>query len=177
MTSPAILGACTLALLASAAALAGPERIAWPEGYAERFVLYNMVDRPDRGTVRFMYVDRASHDAARPGEPLPYGTVLIMEDHKARIEGDRPARDSDGRLVPAEEVTNVFLMQKEQGWGEAYPPELRNGDWDYAWFLPDGSRKADAKFEGCFSCHLNREGERDFTFTFAKYVLDGKPRH
>lgn len=176
MSRRAILGASALALAASAAALAGPERIAWPKGYAERFVLYSKVDRPDRGTVRFMDVDPTSHDAARPGEPLPEGTILVMEDHKARTEGDRLLQDAEGRLVPVEEVANVFVMQKEAGWGEAMPSEPRNGDWDYAWFLPDGSRKADATFEGCFSCHLNREGERDFTFTFARYVLDGKPQ-
>lgn len=168
--------ACAAALAAAAGvALAGPGRIAWPEGYGGRFVLYNKVDRPDRGTVRFMYVDPASHEAARAGEPLPFGTTLVMEDHKARKEGEALLRDGGGRLVPEDEITNVFVMRKEPGWGEAVPPELRNGDWDYAWFLPDGSRKADAKFDGCFTCHLNRAGERDFTFTFARYVLDGKP--
>lgn len=165
-----------LAAMAAPAAdvLAGPELVGFPEGYQERFVLYNKVDRPDRKTIRFMYVDPEAHAAAEAGEPAPYGTVLIMEDHKAKLEGEEAVRDAEGRMVPTEEVTNVFVMEKQPGWGAGYPPEKRNGEWEYAWFLPDGSRKEDAKFDGCFGCHMSR-AERDYTFTFAKYVLDGKP--
>lgn len=64
-------------------------------------------------------------------------------------------------------------MRKEAGWGEVHPPEKRNGDWEYAWFNPDGSRRANASMDGCFRCHTGR-GDRDFTFTFFKWVLDGK---
>lgn len=167
------LGAGALALATSATA--GPEKVAFPDGYAENFVEYIRIDRPDRKTVRFMYVNPEAHAAAAPGAPLPAGTVLIMEDHKARLGADEvPETDADGRLVPTDEVTNVFVMEKQPGWGEEYAADQRNGEWEYAWFLPDGSRKADAKFEGCFSCHMSRAG-RDYTFTYAKYVLDGKP--
>jgi hypothetical protein len=166
------LGSGVLAL--AAAALAGPEKIKFPEGYSSSFVEYIRIDRPDRKTVRFMYVDPAAHQAAAPGEPLPDGTVLIMEDHKAELgAGEEAVTDGEGRLVPTDEVTNVFVMEKQPGWGAAYPPEVRNGDWEYAWFLADGTRKADAKFDGCFSCHLSR-AERDYTFTYAKYLLDSR---
>ena len=163
-------------LAVAAGAKAGAEKVAYPEGYQGGFVLYNQVDRPDRKIVRFMYANPDAVERARPGEPLPHGTVLIMEDHKARLEGERVATDAQGRLVPTDEVTNVFVMEKQPGWGAEYPPEKRNGEWEYAQFLPDGARKADARFDGCFACHLSRE-VRDYTFTFAKYVLDGKPRH
>ena len=151
----------------------GP-RVAYPENYRTAFVRYITIDRPDRNIVRWFYVNPAALDAARPGEPLPDGTVLIMEDHKARAGNDEePVVDAQGRFISTDEVTNVFIMEKQPGWGAAYPPEMRNGDWEYAWFLPDGARKADAEFDGCFSCHMNRAG-RDFTFTFYKYVLDTK---
>jgi hypothetical protein len=154
-------------------ALAGPELVAYPEGYRENFVLYLKVDRPDRKTVRFMYANPAAVEAARPGEDLPDGTVLVMEDHKAALEGERAATDTDGRIIATDEVTNVFVMEKRPGWGADYPPEKRNGEWEYAWFLPDGSRKADASFDGCFACHLSRSG-RDFTFIFWKHIVDSK---
>jgi len=161
----------------AAAASAGPERVAFPVGYGNDFVRYLDVDRPDRKSKRFFYVNPAALEAARPGEDLPAGTVLIMEDHKIALNADEtPQRDAEGRFIATEEITNVFVMEKQPGWGEAYPEEKRNGDWDYAWFLADGTPKHSdpARFEGCFSCHQSR-AERDYTFTFFKYVLDGKP--
>jgi len=120
----------------------------------------------DRKRVRRMYVNRAAHDAARAGEDLPDGTILIMEDHNAKKNADETLMtDADGRLIGEDAVTNLFVMEKRAGWN------TDNGHWEYAWFLPDGSRKADAKFEGCFSCHANR-AERDYTFTYWKFVFD-----
>ncbi len=176
MRGIALLGGAALAAsVAVGGALAGPELVAYPEGYRTAFEQYLKVDRPDRGVVRFFYVNPEALEAAVPGEPLPHGTVLIMEDHKAELGADEePVLDDDRRMVPTDEVTNVFVMEKQPGWGEEYPASKRNGEWEYAWFLPDGSRKPDAAFDGCFGCHMNR-AERDYTFTFFKYVLDGKP--
>lgn len=158
----------------TASAMAGPEKIAYPESYRTEFVRYITIDRPDRKIVRWFYVNPEALDAAQPGEDLPDGTVLIMEDHQARLDArEEPVVDAQGRFISTDEVTNVFVMEKQPGWGAEYPPEMRNGEWEYAWFLPDGARKADATFDGCFSCHMNRAG-RDFTFTFAKYVIDTK---
>lgn len=161
-------------LLLAGTADGGPERVAYPEGYQERFVRFLEVDRPDRKIVRFMYVNRAALEAAVPGADLPYGTVLVMEDRPALLDASGEAvRDDELRLVAGDEVTNVFVMEKQPGFGEAHPPELRNGDWDYAWYLADGSPRPEARFEGCFTCHLSRAG-RDYTFTFYKYVLDNR---
>ncbi|MDK1388831.1 cytochrome P460 family protein [Sinorhizobium sp. 8-89] len=152
--------------------LAGPDRVAFPSGYAERFVLYNTVDRPDRKTIRFMYVSPETHPKAKAGEPAPDGTILIMEDHRAKLDASGSVEfGPDGRLVPTDQITNIFVMEKRTGWGDAYPPEVRNGDWDYAHYLPGGAPKADATFDGCFSCHRNRSG-RDFNFTYTKYLMD-----
>lgn len=153
-------------------AWAGPERVSFPTNYRQNFVNYLQVDRIDRKTVRFMYVDPAALPKAEAGAPVPDGTVLIMEDHKAALDATgNPVTDAEGRFVPTTEIANVFVMEKRAGWGKDYPSETRNGDWDYAWFLPDGQRKADAKFDGCFACHKSR-ADRDYTFTFAKFLID-----
>jgi hypothetical protein len=99
---------------------AGTELVAFPTGFAGEFVPYNRVDRPDRKTVRFMYANPAAVEAARPGEPIPHGTVLVMADHKARLDGERRVTDAEGRLVPTDEVVNVFVMEKQPGWGAGY---------------------------------------------------------
>lgn len=152
--------------------LADPDRIVFPAGYVDNFVLYNIVDRLDRNVVRFMYVSPDSHVMAAGGAPAPDGSILIMEDHPAQMDADgNPVLGPDGRLVAGDAVTNVFVMEKQPGWGDSIPADLRNGDWDYAWFLADGEPKQDAGFEGCFTCHANRAAS-DFTFTYSNYLLD-----
>jgi hypothetical protein len=169
--------AALVATTSTGCVYAGPERIAYPAGYQTSFINYNQIERPDRkpAQVRFMYASPDAAAAAKPGEPVPYGAVLIMEDREAKGDANGKAlRDADGRIVAGDKVLNVFVQQKGRGWGEAYPPEKRNGDWDYAWFNADGMRRENAKFDGCFSCHMSRAA-RDFTFTFVKWVVDGKP--
>src|SRR3546814_13593269 len=99
-----------------------------------------------------------------------------MEDHPVELEsGETPRRDAEGRFIATEEITNVFVMEKQPGWGEAYPDDKRNGDWDYAWFDAEGTLKHSdpARYEGCFSCPQSRAG-RDYTFTFFKSVVDSE---
>ena len=168
----ALTAAFGLGTVLAGSTLAGPDRVAFPTGYAEKFIIYNMVDRPDRNIVRFMYVSPDSHAEAIGGAPAPDGTILIMEDHPAELDADgNPVTGPDGRLVPSREVTNVFVMEKQAGWGDAYPDDVRTGDWDYAWYLADGSPRPEASFDGCFSCHMNRAGA-DFTFTYSAYLRD-----
>lgn len=163
-------------LLAALPAQAGPDRVELPADYQTAYTLYIKVDRPDRKIVRFMYVNPEALAAARPGEPLPDGTTLVMEDHKARLGPDGEAlRDNAGRFLAEEMVTAIFVQQTRQGWGEAYPPETRNGDWDYARYEPGATLalKADQKYVGCFSCH-QRRAARDYNFTFSVFVKDAK---
>jgi hypothetical protein len=166
------------AVFVSAPLLATPERVKLPEKYSSDFVLYNKVDRPDRKRVRFMYVNPEAHAQAKPGEMLPEGTVLVMEDHDAVVGADgNPVLDKDGRLMPTDARTAVFVMEKRAGFGAAneLPPEKDNGDWDYAAYKADGSPNLEAKLENCFACHMPR-ASRDFTFTYFKNVEDGLPK-
>jgi hypothetical protein len=151
---------------------AGQERIAWPADFENAYILYLQVDRHDRNRVRLMYVNPEADAQARGGELLPDGTVLVMADKDAELDADgNPVIGPDGRFVPTGDFTNIFVMEKRAGWGADQPAELRNGDWDYAWFQPDGTLKPDASYDGCFTCHAYREG-RDFTFTYAKFLID-----
>lgn len=163
---PFSMWGCAALVLTAGHVAAGPDRVALPEDYQASFVNYLDVDRLDRKRVRKMYVNPEAHAAAEAGEDLPDGTVLIMEDHDAEVDADgNLMRDEEGRLIPMEPVTNIFVMEKDEAWSTA------NGNWDYAWYLPDGTARPDANFDGCFSCHANR-AERDYTFTYWKYVFD-----
>jgi hypothetical protein len=162
--------ATAAALFMTTAALAGPERVAYPDGYRSNFVRYTAIDRDDRKIVRFMYVTRDALVAAAHDQAMPDGTVIVMEDHKAVLDAAGvPLRDTAGRFVPEDAVTNIFVMEKGKGWGADYPEDVRNSDWDYAWFIGDGSRKPDAKFDGCFSCH-KAQAAADYTFSTAPFL-------
>jgi hypothetical protein len=163
-----------LAALA-AAALAqgytpGPQNITLPADWEARFIRYATVDKPDRKIIRHLYVNPEAFNGAKPGEPLPYGTLIIMADTRARQDaGGTPLTDHSGRFIPEPGWIGVFVQQKERGWGEGYPPEKRNGEWEYARFNPDGSRNPGA-LDGCFTCHLQRRVAQDFAFDFWDYV-------
>lgn len=160
--------AVSLGVLIVGGSLAGPDEVSLPENYQETFLNYLDVDRLDRKRVRKMYVNPEAHAAAEAGAEMPDGTVLIMEDHDAQTDADgNLALNADGRLIALDPVTNIFVMEKNAAW------MTNNGHWDYAWYLPDGSPRPDAEFDGCFSCHASR-AERDFNFTYWKFVSDQK---
>jgi hypothetical protein len=148
----------------------GPHNVQFPEGFEDGFIRYAVIDKPDRKIIRSLYVNPEAFAAARPAEALPYGTVLVMADSRARLAPDgTPLRDLDGRLIPEAGFFVVAVQQKERGWGEGYPPERRNGAWEYASFTPAGERRA-VRLDGCFSCHLQARAGQDFTFAFWDYV-------
>ena len=64
-------------------------------------------------------------------------------------------------------------MEKRAGWGAEYAPEVRNGNWEYAAFMPDGSpnAQANANTQPCFACHKPHE-KQDFVISLAS--LAGK---
>ncbi|MCU0984107.1 MAG: cytochrome P460 family protein [Acetobacteraceae bacterium] len=168
LAAPAVVAASVAA--SGPAYTPGPHNVAFPEGFERHFIRYAVIDNAERKIIRFLYVNPEAFSAARPGEALPHGTVLVMADSRARLGPDgAPLRDLDGRLIPEAGFFVVAVQQKEPGWGEGYPPERRNGEWEYASFTPSGERRA-VRLDGCFSCHLQARAGQDFTFAFWDYV-------
>jgi hypothetical protein len=160
------LFAVSLLLLVSTAR-AGTDLVTYPSDYKTQHELYTTVDKsdPKRGhSVRSMYVNHEAYEAARAGQPLPSGTVIIMEVYKAKLDAQQaPLKDAAGRFIK-DDLSGVFVMAKQTGWGADYPPELRNGEWEYARFLPDGSRHDKTDMTTCFQCHKPMS-QQDFVFT------------
>jgi hypothetical protein len=157
---------------------AGPEKVELPADWRTRFVLYNEIERPDRtpNQVRLMYVNPEAAAAARAGQPAPSGTVLVMEDRPAVAGADgKPLRDAKGRMQVGERTLALAVMEKRPGWGAEYPATQRNGEWEYASYTPEGVKRAGIDTKPCFACHLPRTGARDYTFTFMRWVEEGKP--
>jgi Cytochrome P460 len=152
-----------------------PHRIKLPPDYATRYVLYNVVDRTKAKDVLYLYVNPEAAKSAEAGRPAPNGTVIVMEARKAKLDASgTPILDPNGRMVSDDAVAAISIQEKRAGWGRDIPANIRNGDWDYAVFDAKGVLRTDTKRATCFDCHENRAA-RDYTFTFAKWVLDGKP--
>ena len=147
----------------------GPDNVVLPTDYQTRFVRYAMVDKPDRTIIRFMYVNPEAFDALKKGEPAPDGTVLVMEDHNAKLAADgTPMLDLQGRFIAQPAIIAIGMQEKRKGWGVGYAEEKRNGEWEYARFTPTGARNP-APVDACFQCHKPRAAN-DFTFTLWDYA-------
>lgn len=158
----------TLLVVPPMAGTAGPEKISFPP-YQDH-VLYAVVDRVDIKEVRDLYFNRESARVVKPGQPLPSGTVITMVHFKAQVnDKGELIKDPNGRLVKGE-LNRIGVMETRMGWGGEYPEALRNGEWEYALFRPDGSRNETANVKGCFECH-KPEAKRDFVFTFERLTM------
>jgi hypothetical protein len=160
-----IAAALLTGVFATGLLAAGPDRVKYPRGFEKDFKRYDIIDKPDRKIARFMYVDPKSAAEAKPGQPMPNGTVLVMEDHAVELDAaGNPVTDAAGRLKPTDKIVAVAVMEKRAGWGNDIPPDLRNGDWDYASYTPAGTVNEKAQLNNCFSCHL-KVRDNDFMFT------------
>jgi hypothetical protein len=130
--------------------------------------MYGTVDRADLKQVRHLYVNnKAAIDAAKKAQPLPNGTVLTMVQYAAQVdEKGEPVKGSDGRFVRTDKIVGYTVMQKEAGWGNDVPADIRNGDWQYQAFLPDRTPNPKAVLSACFKCHLPLDKQQDFVFSW-----------
>ena len=147
------------------------DRVGYPNGYQTDYVLMFVYDRPDNRQVRRVY-GNAVAAAARPGQPFPYGAILVMETWRARVDdANAPVLDAQGRFIPTE-LTGVFVQRKEPGFGAAYEA-ARGGEWEYVAFRPDGSYLTPARNSApCSACHQDAGAARDFVFRADLYFYN-----
>jgi plastocyanin len=157
------------AVLASGAALAGPDKIKFPSDYLKG-ELYQTLDRPDNKQYRELYATPAAIAAVRKGQPIPAGTVLTLVQWSVEQDANgNPIKDANGRFIKKDIIAHT-VMEKQKGWGADYPADWpRNGEWEYAVFTADGrpNEKANANNKACFTCHLPH-AKQDFVISLAK---------
>lgn len=142
---------CSLLLAQTTPAWARRDLVTFPSAYADG-VRYAVVDR---GNIHEeIFTSRAAIDAVRNGKPIPGGSVITLVDYR------------DGKLF------RYVVMEKRAGWGKEYPPELRNGEWEYQAFNADRTVNMQDDVSRCFACHKSEES-RDYVFTLNRM----KERH
>ena len=145
----AALGAALGLIAAAVPAQAGGDKVAFPANHAEG-TLYTTVDRADNKQFRELFVSPpAALEAAKRGEPLPHGTVLTLVQYRALLdEAGNPKKDANGRFMKGE-IAGYTVMEKRAGWGAEYPPEIRNGEWEYQAFTPAKAVNDKANLTAC----------------------------
>jgi len=126
--------------------------VTFPEGYKAIFKMYQTVNRPDINQVRYLWANPIAWQAAKDGKPLPDGSILLLEQHAAKLEGGKPVTGGDGFFV-SDRLVGYTLMGHGPGWGKDIPEILRNGDWNYASFTPDMKLRAGLSTGECLACH------------------------
>jgi len=164
------------AMAASAVAVhvrAGGDKVAFPENFAQG-VMYTTVDRADNKQYRELFVTPAAVEAAKKGEPLPSGTVITIVQYKAQLDAQgNPVKDTNGRFVRGD-LIGYGVMEKRTGWGTEYPPEVRNGEWEYQAFTAEKKINDKANLTGCFQCHKPLPSGQDFVFSYEKMKAAAK---
>src|SRR4051794_5793979 len=97
-------------------------RLTLPAGFPAGFTLYETDDSAADGVVNKRFANAIATKAARAGQPLPSGSIIVGVTYQRQPDGTAGA------------VRSYSAMETRPGWGESVPVLLRNGDWDYALF-------------------------------------------
>ena len=131
------------------------DNVRFPGGYQATYVLLYTFDNYQNRQIRKVY-GNAVAASVKPGEVFnfPYGSIILFESWSVQEDAaGEPLIDRDGRFVP-NVLTTIFVMRKEKGFGADYK-ELRNGEWEYVAYRPDGSYSTQPSGSGsCALCHL-----------------------
>ncbi len=149
----------------SLAAHAQEARVAFPQDY-KSFKNYLSLDRTGDNTnqmIRLFANDVAQRGPQEDGR-FGDGAVLVGEIYKVKVDADgKPVVSDLGRRI-RDKLAAVAVMEKRKGWGESLPEDVRNGDWDFAIFSPEGKRLEGKDINACRACHAPL-GEQDHVFS------------
>ncbi len=159
-----LTAAAAASLLFSTVAVAKDDAISFPADYRTTYTNYLSLDRTQNHdqVIRLFGNDLAMQGPGADGK-LPYGSVLVGEVYKAKLDAEGNVIESElGRRV-RDKFALVAVMQREKGFGDDLPAGLRNGNWEFATFKPDGSVAA-KDLNACRACHAPHE-ETNFLFS------------
>ena len=93
--------------------------------------------------------------------------MLTLVQYAAQLDAQsNPTKGADGHFQKGN-LLAYTVMEKRAGWGAEYPPEIRNGNWEYQAFTPAKAVNDKANLTGCFQCHKPLD-KQDFVFSYDK---------
>jgi len=145
----------------------------FPANHRATFVKYGAANFPELKQVRHYYANPIALAAAKGGGRLPDGSVILTEVSSVKLD-DRLdlAKGPDGIYVP-NQLLFYSVMSRGAGWGKDIPEILRNEDWNYAAFTPQGQLRPRINHAECLACHKSQD-EANFTFTMKELAAFAK---
>jgi len=127
--------------------------MALPTDFPQGFRVYQVVNDSATGPVVQRWANQAAWQAAKAGQPMPDGAMIVNVNH-APLQGpdQKPVLDAQGHPQPGK-VLGYAAMQTRAGWGAQVPALLRNGNWDYAVFNAERERRDALNIAPCLACH------------------------
>lgn len=112
--------------------------VRFPAAFPVGFTEYQRQPSDDGKTVQAFWANDVALAAARAGEPLPEGSMIVG------TTGDAAAPTT---------VRSYSVMASQSGWGQAVPVLLRNGNWQFGRFGSDGTPTLGEAHARCLACH------------------------
>ena len=143
-------------------------KITFPEDYQDTFTLYSKSSQAGPKRVRHNYGNEAALAALDEQGMLADGAFIVTEVYAAKLDDSgSPVKGDDGHFV-ADKLLALAVMEKRQGYGDAIPEVLRNGDWNYAIYTPE-RQLGDFSQAACLACHKPLHSA-DYLFTYQALV-------
>lgn len=138
------------------------DRVGFPDGYQTAFKFGYAYDRMDAKSVSYICLNDVAA-STKQGEPFPFGSVIVFESWRPKQDAQgNLILDGAGRMIRST-LNAIFVMRKEQGFGEAYQ-QFRTGEWEYIAYRPDKTFQTAPQGTGaCAACHTASNKERDWT--------------
>jgi plastocyanin len=139
------------------------DRVGFPEDYQTKFKFAYAFDRRDAKSVSYICFNDVAA-TVRQGQSFPYGSVIVFESWRPKQDAQgNLTYDPNGHMI-RESLNAIFVMRKEQGFGEAYQ-SFRTGEWEYVAYRPDKTHQTTPQMSGnCAACHTASNTDRDWTF-------------
>lgn len=135
------------------AAAARKTKMAFPKDFPKGFTMYATGNKEEQHVVAQAFVNAAGLKAAKAGQQLPDGSVIIIAKYSPKLDADKkPVVGKDG-VWETEKLQIYEGMEARAGWGKDVPELIRNQNWNYALFNADKSAK-EVNQAICLSCHL-----------------------
>ena len=145
----------------------------FPSAYRSFPTFLKGIQKPN--AVRDLYINTTGAQA-QVGQPFPNGSIFVMEIFDAQKGADGALiKDSDGQLKKGD-LAKIYVMQKGEGWGNQAPEGLKNGDYTFSAFKPNGDR-LEVDYTKCRSCHMPLGDAKDFIHRYDEYFQKREHSH
>lgn len=135
-----------------------------PADYRTAFTNYMTSDRlQNEEQVIALFANSAARDAARKGEAMPDGSVIVGEIYAAKKDADGAVAESMLGLRIPEKLLAIVVMERRAAWADQYPDAMKLGGWEFEVFSPDG-KNLGKDTAGCRECHAPL-GEGDYVWS------------